>query len=181
MQEESKNEPRAPVRITNDSGWPTQEEEKKSEQETPAINEYRPPYNAPTRPQLEERANRFRTGEVVYDQFEGMRQRTQDVRHRDGSITKVISIGVPIDHPYADVEMGPSGDGLYNVRVGPLRLPMPPTFLVRQRGNGAVNTDEDSDEERNWIRQQAGIRINQRVVHIESNAATEEEMSLVHN
>lgn len=42
-------------------------------------------------------------------------------------------MGVPRDHPFADPESIAGPGGLYNIRVGPIRLPAPPTFVVRLR------------------------------------------------
>ena len=61
-----------------------------------------------------------------------MRTAHRDVTNRDGSVTRVFSIGVPRSHPFADLdnEAGPDS-GLYNLRIGPIRLPAAPTFAVR--------------------------------------------------
>ena len=64
----------------------------------------------------------------------GMRALSTNVTGADGSISRVINIGVPRDHPLADPtsEAGPTG--LHNLRIGPVRLPRAPTFVVRIRG-----------------------------------------------
>lgn len=60
-----------------------------------------------------------------------MRSNTVEFTNDDGSISRVITLGVPRDHPFADLD-GPSGNGgLHNIRIGPVRLPAAPTFVVK--------------------------------------------------
>ena len=62
-----------------------------------------------------------------------MRTAHRDVTNRDGSVTRLFSIGVPRAHPFADPEnqVGDNDSGLYNLRIGPIRLPAAPTFAVK--------------------------------------------------
>ena len=63
-----------------------------------------------------------------------------DTLNDDGSVSRVISIGVPRDHPFADPESGVGTSGLHNLRIGPIRLPVAPTFVVRVRRGNRANT-----------------------------------------
>jgi hypothetical protein len=104
-----------------------------------------------------------------------MRSHTKIVQNRDGSFSRVITLGVPRDHPFADPD-APVGDGnLHNVRIGPIRLPAPPTFVVRFRPTVGGMTREEEREEFADIRNRANIRENQRVVHIDAPQGGDEE------
>ena len=72
--------------------------------------------------------------ENIFSTSSGMRAQSTNVTAADGSVARVINIGVPRDHPLADPtsEAGPTG--LHNLRIGPVRLPRAPTFVVRIRG-----------------------------------------------
>lgn len=61
----------------------------------------------------------------------GMRARSTNITHADGSVSRVISIGVPEDHLFADPDSHAGNQGLRNLRIGPIRLPAPPTFVIR--------------------------------------------------
>ncbi len=63
-----------------------------------------------------------------------MRALSTNVRNPDGSISRVINIGVPSGHPLADPDSSAGPTGLHNLRIGPIRLPRAPTFVVRIRG-----------------------------------------------
>jgi len=63
-----------------------------------------------------------------------MRARARDVRARDGSTSRVISIGVPQDHPFADTDNRIGESDLFNMRIGPVRLPPAPTIIIRMQG-----------------------------------------------
>ena len=63
----------------------------------------------------------------------GMRAVSSNVRGADGSMSRVISIGVPRDHPLADLDSPAGPSGLHNLRIGPIRLPVAPTFVIRVR------------------------------------------------
>jgi len=103
-----------------------------------------------------------------------------DVTNRDGSISRVISIGVPADHPFADLEMNSGNSGLHNIRIGPIRLLAPPTFIVRIRPHGQeLHPESESAEEYLHVREQAGIRPDQRVVHIDTHLNNEAEFGQI--
>ena len=70
----------------------------------------------------------------VFDSENGMRARSTTLNHADGSMSRVISIGVPSDHPFADPASMAGPTGLHNLRIGPIRLPRAPTFIIRVRG-----------------------------------------------
>ena len=57
--------------------------------------------------------------------------RTTHVSNDDGSISRIINIGVPPDHPLADTTSPAGNSGLHNLRLGPIRLPVAPTFVIR--------------------------------------------------
>ena len=57
-----------------------------------------------------------------------------NVTNPDGSISRVINIGVPRAHPLADPNSTAGPTGLHNLRIGPVNLPRAPTFVVRIRG-----------------------------------------------
>ena len=63
-----------------------------------------------------------------------MRALSTNVTNNDGSISRVINIGVPRNHPLADLDSEAGPTGLHNLRIGPVRLPRAPTFVVRIRG-----------------------------------------------
>ena len=44
---------------------------------------------------------------------------------------RLINIGVPSTHPFADTNSQAGNSGLYNLRIGPIRLPVAPTFMIR--------------------------------------------------
>ena len=56
----------------------------------------------------------------------GPRARSTQVRHPDGSVSSVINIGVPEDHPMADRSSQAGPTGLYNMRLGQIRIPAAP-------------------------------------------------------
>lgn len=61
-----------------------------------------------------------------------MRTAHRDITNRDGSVTRMFSIGVPSTHPFADMDNQAGEDsGLYNLKIGPVRLPAAPTFAVK--------------------------------------------------
>ena len=61
-----------------------------------------------------------------------LRSRATTVENDDGSINRIINIGVPSDHPMAAPEAnGPAG--LHNMRMGPFPMPAAPTFVIRIR------------------------------------------------
>ena len=63
---------------------------------------------------------------------EGLRARHATVVNPDGSVHRVVNIGVPPDHPLASAE--PNGPaGLHNMRLGAMPLPVAPTFIIRMR------------------------------------------------
>ena len=62
-----------------------------------------------------------------------MRAVSSNIRNDDGSVSRVINIGVPRDHPLADPESPAGPSGLHNLRIGPIRLPVAPTFIIRVR------------------------------------------------
>ena len=83
------------------------------------------------------RQNRFNRpggGDALFSREAGMRAAHAEVTNDDGSVSRVISIGVPRDHPFADPESEAGTSGLHNLRIGPIRLPVAPTFVVRVRG-----------------------------------------------
>ena len=106
-----------------------------------------------------------------------MRSKTTQITNRDGSISRVISIGVPRDHPFADLETNP-GSGLHNIRVGRIRLPNPPTFVVREMAEDGQGV---SREDYNHIRQTVGIPDDQRIVQIDYQPGVPFDHSLVDN
>ena len=62
----------------------------------------------------------------------GLRARSTTVTNDDGSVHRIINIGVPSNHPMAAPQ--PNGpNGLHNMRLGPMPLPVPPTFIIRLR------------------------------------------------
>ena len=65
---------------------------------------------------------------------EGLTTQAREVRRPDGSLIKVINIGVPRNHPFADHDRRAVPSDLYNLIVGPIRLPPAPTILIRIRG-----------------------------------------------
>ena len=72
----------------------------------------------------------------------GIRARSTQVRHNDGSVSQVINIGVPRDHPMADTEQQPGPTGLYNMRIGAIRIPAAPQFVINvHRNRGENNAD----------------------------------------
>ena len=72
----------------------------------------------------------------------GIRARSTQVRHNDGSVSQVINIGVPADHPMADTESQPGPTGLYNMRMGAIRIPAAPQFVINvHRNRGENNVD----------------------------------------
>ena len=63
---------------------------------------------------------------------EGLRAGHAMVTNDDGSVHRVVNIGVPHDHPLAAPE--PNGPaGLHNMRLGAMPLPVAPTFVIRMR------------------------------------------------
>lgn len=61
-----------------------------------------------------------------------MRARSTTVENDDGSVHRIINIGVPSDHPMAAPE--PNGPaGLHNMRMGPFPMPAAPQFVIRIR------------------------------------------------
>jgi len=46
---------------------------------------------------------------------------------------RLINIGVPRSHPFADTNSEAGNSGLYNLRIGPIRLPVAPTFMIRMQ------------------------------------------------
>jgi hypothetical protein len=62
-----------------------------------------------------------------------MRAVSSTVPNDDGSISRIINIGVPRDHPLADPNSPAGPSGLHNLRIGPIRLPIAPTFIIRVR------------------------------------------------
>ena len=68
----------------------------------------------------------------------GMQARTFDIKNRDGSTSKVIQIGVPADHPFAEYDPEIGQHGLHNIRIGPILLPAPPAFIIRSRESPEV-------------------------------------------
>ena len=61
-----------------------------------------------------------------------MKTAHKDVTNRDGSVTRVFSIGVPRTHPFADLDnQAGESSGLYNLKIGQVRLPAAPTFAVK--------------------------------------------------
>jgi len=91
---------------------------------------------------LNARQNRFSRpdGTNAFSREAGMRAAHTEVTNDDGSISRVISIGVPRDHPFADPESEAGTSGLHNLRIGPIRLPVAPTFVVRVRRGNRANT-----------------------------------------
>lgn len=89
------------------------------------------------------RGNRFGTSEnphpLTLNAQNGMRSHSTDVTHADGSVTRVINIGVPADHPMADGDRRAGVSGLHNIRIGPIRLPPAPTFIIRLPRGTALN------------------------------------------
>ena len=77
---------------------------------------------------------------------EGLRARHATVVNDDGSVHRVVNIGVPADHPLAAPEAnGPAG--LHNMRLGAMPLPVAPTFIIRMRRprqppSGSSNNDD---------------------------------------
>ena len=65
----------------------------------------------------------------------GVRTRSTRVRREDGSISQVINIGVPEDHPLADRNNQVGDSGLYNIRMGPIPVPPAPQFVINYRRN----------------------------------------------
>lgn len=54
------------------------------------------------------------------------------MENEDGSIHRIVNIGVPPDHPLAaPIPNGPAG--LHNMRLGAMPLPVAPTFIIRMR------------------------------------------------
>jgi hypothetical protein len=106
-----------------------------------------------------------------------MRSRGTTYDLPNGARTRVISIGVPDDHIFADHDTEVGSHGLRNLRIGPIRLPAPPVFVVRLRrgtSTGPVNEAEEFRE----VRRIAGIQPHQRVVHIdpqENSGVTDQE------
>ena len=61
-----------------------------------------------------------------------LRSRSTTVENEDGSVNRIINIGVPSGHPMAAPE--PNGPaGLHNMRLGPFPMPAAPTFIIRMR------------------------------------------------
>lgn len=67
----------------------------------------------------------------------GPRARSTQVRHPDGSVSNVINIGVPEDHPMADRSSQAGPTGLYNMRLGNVRIPAAPQFTINVRRQNA--------------------------------------------
>lgn len=60
-----------------------------------------------------------------------MRAKSTTVTTSDGTSMRLINIGVPITHPFADTQSQAGNSGLYNLRIGPIKLPVAPTFMIR--------------------------------------------------
>lgn len=48
----------------------------------------------------------------------------------------MINIGVPQNHPLADPESEAGPTGLFNMRLGPIRIPAAPQFTINVRRDG---------------------------------------------
>lgn len=51
----------------------------------------------------------------------------------DGSVYRLINIGVPSNHPLADPYSKAGASSLHNLKIGPISLPVAPTFTIRVR------------------------------------------------
>lgn len=79
-----------------------------------------------------------------------MRAVSSTVTNDDGSISRIINIGVPRDHPLADPNSPAGPSGLHNLRIGPIRLPVAPTFVIRvMRMRNTNNRDPSSTNQSN--------------------------------
>ena len=96
-------------------------------------------------------------------------------------------MGVPSNHPFADIPTGMEThpDRLYNVRFGPVRLPAPPTFVVCVRRPGVL-TDTGPNyslgnfmDEQTAVRREANIAPDARVVHIETTEGSQTDLHLI--
>ena len=110
----------------------------------------------------ESRPNRFgllgdnpfgaRIGDPLFTTSNGMRAVSSTVPNDDGSISRIINIGVPRDHPLADPNSPAGPSGLHNLRIGPIRLPIAPTFIIRVRRmrnpnyTGPPSTDQSNPD-----------------------------------
>lgn len=90
----------------------------------------------------------------------------------DGTLVTVIAIGVPEGHLLADPDSATLPGGLRDARIGPMRLPAPPVFMISRGSN------VDSEAYRERIRRLAGIATAQRVVHIESESEAQHEIQV---
>ena len=104
-----------------------------------------------------------------------MRALSTNVTNNDGSISRVINIGVPRNHPLADLDSEAGATGLHNLRIGPVRLPRAPTFVVRIRG---PRLEEGLQREYDADGTNRVINIDPRVRH-NTNEPTADELALI--
>ena len=128
--------------------------------------------------EAESRGNRFGTREnpnpLNFDNAaNGMRSHSTDVTHADGSVTRVINIGVPSDHPLADMDRRAGVSGLHNIRIGPIRLPPAPTFIIRLPRGTALNGPNAPDS-----RGGNNLGTNLRVVEVEQSEDQSDEAQM---
>ena len=64
---------------------------------------------------------------------QGIRARSTTVTNPDGTFSQVINIGVPQDHPLADPNSQAGSSNLYNLRMGNIRVPPAPQFVINMR------------------------------------------------
>jgi len=67
----------------------------------------------------------------LFDPENGMRANSMEIKALDGSTTRVISIGVPSSHPFADPDSRITNSELHNLRIGHVRLPPAPTIIIK--------------------------------------------------
>ena len=65
------------------------------------------------------------------DVEDGVQASYREFDHLDGTITRVIDLGLPSSHHLADKDLKAGLSDLHHIKIGSMRLVHPPSFIIR--------------------------------------------------
>ena len=73
-----------------------------------------------------------------------IRAQSKIVKNPNGVSYRVINVGVPREHQLADLSSRAGSSDLFNLKIGPIKLPVAPTFMIKLGKNAQANQRESS-------------------------------------